>query len=150
MHVNASLLAICAMLAQNPTNKYDEPIVYASRVLNKVEQKYPTIDRKALTMVHVLHKFKHFLLGNEFVFYVDHMVLVYLVNKPHVSRRITRWLLLFLEYQFTIICKLGTTHLVANALSILLNSLKPLGVPTQTIDASLFSIEPMWMQEVKS
>jgi hypothetical protein len=40
-----------------------------------------------------------FLLGNNF-FYVNHMVLVYLVNKPHVSRRITRCLLLLLEYEF--------------------------------------------------
>ncbi len=53
-------------------------------------------------MVYALHKFKHFLLGNKFVFYVDHMVMVYLVNKPHVLRRITRWLLLFLEYEFIV------------------------------------------------
>jgi hypothetical protein len=30
-------------------------------------------------MVFALHKFKHYLLGNKFVFYVDHMALV---NKP--------------------------------------------------------------------
>ncbi len=35
-------------------------------------------------MVFALHKFRHYLLGNKFVFYVDHMALVYLVNKPHV------------------------------------------------------------------
>ncbi len=63
-------------------------------------------------MVYVLHKFRHFLLGNKFVFYVDHMALVYLVNKPQVSGRITRWLLLFLEYEFTIVYKLGKTHVV--------------------------------------
>jgi hypothetical protein len=33
-------------------------------------------------MVYTLHKFKHNLLGNRFVFYIDHMALVYLVNKP--------------------------------------------------------------------
>ncbi len=53
-------------------------------------------------MVYVLHKFKQFLLGNKFVFYVDHMVMVYLVNKPHVLRRITRWFLLFIEYEFIV------------------------------------------------
>ncbi len=61
-------------------------------------------------MVFSLHKFKHYLLGNKFVFYVDHMTLVYLVNKPHVSGRIARWLLLFLKYDFKIVCKLGRTH----------------------------------------
>jgi hypothetical protein len=33
-------------------------------------------------MVFALHKFKHYLLGNKFVFYVGHMALVYLVKKP--------------------------------------------------------------------
>jgi hypothetical protein len=33
-------------------------------------------------MVFALHKFKHYLLGNKFVFYVDHITLVYLVKKP--------------------------------------------------------------------
>jgi len=48
------------------------------------------------------------------VFYVDHMVFIYLVNKPQVSRRIDRRSVLFLEYDFTIICNTGKTHVVAN------------------------------------
>jgi hypothetical protein len=35
VHANASLLAIRAMLSQNVTGKSDQPIVYASRFLNK-------------------------------------------------------------------------------------------------------------------
>jgi hypothetical protein len=42
-----------------------------------------------------LHKLKHYLLGNKLVFYVNHMALVYLVNKPQDSERIIRWLLFF-------------------------------------------------------
>jgi hypothetical protein len=38
----ASLLAVGAMLAQNLVRKYDQPIVYASRLLNKVEHNYIT------------------------------------------------------------------------------------------------------------
>jgi hypothetical protein len=64
VHANASLLAIGAMLGQNPTDKYDQPIVYASKLLNKVKHNYATTKREALVMVYVLHKFKHFLLGN--------------------------------------------------------------------------------------
>ncbi len=67
-------------------------------------------------MVFTLHKFKHYLLGNKFVFHVDHMALVYLVNKPQVLGKIVRWWLLFLEYDFTIMCKLNKTHVVADTL----------------------------------
>jgi hypothetical protein len=67
--------------------------------------------------VFFLQKFKHYLLGNKFVFYVNHMALVNLVNKPQVSKIIVIWLILFLEYDFTIVCKLGKTHVVEDALS---------------------------------
>jgi hypothetical protein len=77
-----SLLAMGAMLSQNVIGKSDQPIVHAYKLLNKREQNYNTIERKALVMVFSLHKFRHYLPGNKFVFYVDHMTLVYLVNKP--------------------------------------------------------------------
>jgi hypothetical protein len=80
-------------------------------------------------MVYALHKFRPFFSGNKFVFYVDHMALVYLVNKPRVSKNIARWLLLFLEYEFTIVYKPSRIHVVTVALSILPNSSEPLGVP---------------------
>jgi hypothetical protein len=68
-----------------------------------------------------------FFVGNKFVFYVNHMAFVYMVNKPQVSKRIVRWLLLFLEYEFIVVYKLGRTHVVTTDLSKLPNSLKPLG-----------------------
>jgi hypothetical protein len=72
-------------------------------------------------MVYALHKFRHYMLGNRFTCYVDHMALVYLVNKPHVSSNLTIWLLLFLKYDFKIVYKLGKSHLIANALNRLSN-----------------------------
>jgi hypothetical protein len=100
--------------------------VYAFRLLNITGQNYTTTKIEALAMVFVLHNFKHYLLGNKFIFYVNHMAWVYLVNKPHVSGIITKWLLLFLEYDFTVVYKPGKTHVIANALSKLLDITKPI------------------------
>jgi hypothetical protein len=69
------------------------------------------------------------------------MALVYLVNKPQVSRRITKWLLLFLKYDFTIVYKLGKIHVVVDALSRLSDITKPTCVPNQTTNASLECVE---------
>ncbi len=102
--------------------------MYACRLLNKVKQNYSTKHEEALAMVFSLHKFRHYLLGNKFVFYVDHMALVYLVNKPQVSGRITIWLLLFFQYDFTVVYKLGRIHVVVDALSRLSNSAEPTSV----------------------
>jgi len=90
----------------------------------KQNKNYNTTHKETLTMVFILHKFRHYLLGNKFVFYVNHMALVYLVNKPHVSRIIVRWLLLFLKYDFIVVYKLSKTHVVADALSRLPNTKK--------------------------
>ncbi len=135
-----------AMLSQNIIRKDDQLIVYGSRFLNRVKQNYSTIEREALIMVFSLHKFRHFLLGNMFVFYVNHMALVYLVNKPQVSGKITRWLLLFLEYDFTVVYKPCKIHVVIGALSFLQNITT---MPEQTKDTSLFYIEPKWLNDVK-
>jgi hypothetical protein len=77
------------------------------------------------------------------------MALVYLVNKPQVLGRMARWFLLFFEYDFTIMYKLGKTHVVTNALSRLPNNTKPTCVLDQTIDASLFYIGLKWLNDVK-
>jgi hypothetical protein len=123
--------------------------VYAFKLLNRAKQNYNTTRREALAIVFSLHKFKHYLLGNKFVFYVDRMALVYLVNKPHVLGKKIKWLLLFLKYDFTIVCKLSKIHVVANALSRNLNIIEPIGVPDQTIDACLFYTWLEWLNDVK-
>jgi hypothetical protein len=68
VHIDASNLAIGVMLAQNPTEKCDQPITYAAQLLNNAEKNYTTTEREALAMVYALHKYCHYLLGNKFVF----------------------------------------------------------------------------------
>ncbi len=65
VHIDASLLTVGAMLSQNLIGKSDQPIVYAYKLLNRVEHNYSTIEREVLTMVFALHKFRHYLLGNK-------------------------------------------------------------------------------------
>jgi hypothetical protein len=95
--------------------------MYSSRLFNSIEKNYIIIDREALVMVYALHKFRHYLLGNKFTFYIDHMALMYLVNKPQVFGRLTKWLLLFLEYDFKIVYKPGKSHIMVDALNRLPN-----------------------------
>ncbi len=97
-------------------------------------------------MVYALQKFRHYMLGNKFTFYVNHMALVYLVNKPQVYGMLVIWLLLFMEYDFKIIYKLGRSHLMGNALSRLPNQTIFLGVLDQTCDAHLYTLQPEWLQ----
>ena len=60
IHTDASDIAVGAMLAQNPTGKIDQPIVYASRLLSRAEKNYTTTEREALAMVYAINKFRHY------------------------------------------------------------------------------------------
>jgi len=51
--------------------------------------------KKSLAMTYVVRKLWHYLLGNVFTFFIDHKALLYLVNKPIGTRRITKWLLFY-------------------------------------------------------
>jgi hypothetical protein len=77
------------------------------------------------------------------------MALVYLFNKSHVSRRIVKWLLLFLKYDFTIVYKPCKTHVIGDALSRLPDIIEPTSVPDQTTNVSLFYTQPKWLKVVK-
>ena len=80
VHVDASGLALGAILAQ-PEKDIDFPVYFASRRFSQVEKAYTTTEREALGMVFAVQKFRHYLLGNFFVFYVDHQALLHLINK---------------------------------------------------------------------
>jgi hypothetical protein len=94
-------------------------------------------------MVYALHKFCHYLLSNKFIFYVDHMALLYLVRKSQVSRRLVRWLLLFLEYDFLIIYKPGRSQSMANSLPQIFDLIEENRIPDQTMDAPFFFLQPV-------
>ena len=95
----------------------DFPIRYASTQMNSAERNYTTTEREGLHMVYAVKKFWHYLLANKFVLFVDHQALLYLVNKPCSTRRIVRWFLILLEFDFTVMVKKGTTHQRADHLS---------------------------------
>ncbi len=82
VHIDTSQIAIGVILAQNPINKFDQLIIIHLDYWILLFKNNTTIERKVLAMVYALHKFRHYLLNNMFIFYVNHMALTFLVNKP--------------------------------------------------------------------
>jgi hypothetical protein len=107
VHVDASRIALGAILTQPRDGAMDHPIYFASRKLSQAECNYKTTKWEGLVMIYALHKFRHYLLGSHFKFFTDHSTLKYLVNKPVLEGRICRWLLLFEEFSFEVIIKKG-------------------------------------------
>jgi hypothetical protein len=107
VHVDASRISLGAILTQLGDGAMDHPIYFASWNLSQAECNYTMTEWKGLAMIYPLHKFRHYLLGSHFKFFTNHSTLKYLVNKPVLEGRICRWLLLFQEFSFEVIIKLG-------------------------------------------
>jgi len=65
-------LCIGVMLGQNPNNTIDRLIFYASRLMSSAKKNYTATEKEALVMIYAVKKFRHYLLGNNFIFFVDH------------------------------------------------------------------------------
>jgi hypothetical protein len=72
VHTDASNFVLGVMLGQNPDNTINIPIYFANRVMNSADNNYTTTKNEGLVMIYVVKKFKHYLLGNNFIFFVNH------------------------------------------------------------------------------
>ena len=140
VHVDASSIALGAILSQPGEGDIDHPIAFASRNLSITEKNYTTTEREGLTMVYALQKFRHYLLGSHFKTYTNHSALKYLVNKPMLGGRICRWLLLFQEYDFDIVVKPGRINKEPDHLSKLEHGEEPTSLEDTLPYAQLLAI----------
>jgi hypothetical protein len=80
------------------------------------------------------------LLGKHFKMFTNHSALKYLVNKPVFRRRICRCLLLFQEFDFEVVVKLGKLNAGLDHLSRLTNGEEPTNLEDNFPDVQLFSV----------
>ena len=138
--MDASGIALGIVLKQPGEGVINHPIADSSRKLSTTEKNYTTTEREGLAMVYSLQKFRHYLFGAPFNMFTDHSALKYLVNKPVLGGRICRWLLLFQEYDFEIIVKLGRLNAGPDHLSRIDSGEEPSNLEDNLPDAQLFSI----------
>ena len=89
---------------------------YASRQMSPTEKKYTTTKWAALAVIYACKKFRHYLLGYQIIFHMDHDSLKYLVNKPDLSGQIARWILFLQEFNYKMVVKSGKANLNADYL----------------------------------
>jgi len=115
--IDASGWCLGSILWQFDEQKRENPIYYASRQMSAAERNYTTTEREALAVVYSCKKFRHYLLGYKVIFHTDHDSLKYLVNKPDLSGRIARWILLLQEFDYEVVVKSGKANSNADYLS---------------------------------
>lgn len=113
---DASGTAIGAILSQGQIGK-DQPISYASRVLNDAEKNYSTIEKELLAIIYAVQHFRPYLYGKKFKLITDHKPLTWLHRLKDPTSRLARWRIKLAEYDYEIIYKPGRINANADALS---------------------------------
>jgi hypothetical protein len=86
-------------------------------------------------------KFHHYLIENDFKFFMDHQALKYLVNKPILQGNIFRWILLFQEFEFDVIIQPGRKNVRPDHLSQLEIGEDSTCIDDDLLDAHLFRVK---------
>ena len=141
VYVDASNVAIGSVLSQKDKKGHDRPIYFSSRQLSAAERNYSVTEREGLGMVYPVQKYRHYLLGYKFTFHVDHDALKYMINKPQLSGRLARWVLLLQEFNFTINVRPGKRHANADFLSRISETINPHSIDDNFPDAHILNID---------
>ena len=83
---DASVSAIEAKLTQE-----GKPISLFSEKLNDAKRKYSMCDQEFYAIVQALKKWRHYLILEEFLLYIDHKALQYLGSQHKLNQRHMKW-----------------------------------------------------------
>jgi RNase H-like domain found in reverse transcriptase len=107
--VDASPVGVAAILSQPDDNDRQRPIIFVSRALTDVEQRYSQTEREALAIVFAVERLHIYLYNSKFELFTDHKPLVVLFGNPaaKLSARMERWRMRIQAYTFRIIYQKG-------------------------------------------
>ena len=117
--VDASDVAVGAVLLQQGDDDVDHPICYFSRKLNKHQRNYSTIEKECLSLILALQHFEVYVTSSSLPITVfsDHNPLVFLHKMKNKNQRLLRWSLMLQEYDLEIQHIKGKDNLIADCLS---------------------------------
>lgn len=113
---DASGFAVGGVLAQDAGNGW-QPVSFESRTMNPAETRYDVRDQEMLAIVHMLTKWRHYLVGRPFQVFTDHHSLQDFHTMPNLNKRQSRWLEFLVEFDWTPKYLPGAANVVADALS---------------------------------
>lgn len=93
------------------------PVAYASRKLLDREKRYSIIEKEGLAIMFGIHRFRYYLMGQEFILEVDHKPLIYINKFKGSNNRLLRWSLSLQPYRFRLVHVAGRDNLGADLLS---------------------------------
>ncbi|XP_077242523.1 uncharacterized protein LOC143883042 [Tasmannia lanceolata] len=86
---------------QDSGSKKERPVYYISKKMLEYEVKYTILEKTCLALVWATHRLRHYLLSSKVLLLSRMDPLKYLFEKPALTGRTARWLLLLSEFDIT-------------------------------------------------
>ena len=117
--VDASDVAVGAVLLQADSDGIDHLVCYFSRKLDKSQRNYSTIEKECLALILALQHFEIYVTSSNspLTVFSDHSPLVFLHKIKDKNQRLVRWSLFLQEYDLDIRHIKGKDNLIADCLS---------------------------------
>ena len=94
--------AVCGLIAQEGEGQ-EKPIAYMSRTMKDTERRYPAQEKQCLALVYVAQRYRHYFQAFKVEVFTKEEGLKFLVQKPMVTGRMSRWALLLSEYDISLV-----------------------------------------------
>jgi hypothetical protein len=89
---NATEEVVSAILIQCDDQNNEKPVAYMSQILSDDEFKYSYIEKHAFSLIKVVEKFCHFILGKHTLVKVPLPVVKFFLSQTYLSRKLAHWL----------------------------------------------------------
>lgn len=116
LQCDASSVGLGSVLSQN-IDGVEHPIAYFSKLFSKAERNYSTTERELLSVLESVKHFRGYLDGARFTIVTDHIALKWLLTLNNPTGRLARWATIISQFDFTILHRKGSQHVVPDALS---------------------------------
>jgi len=118
LQVDASDIAVGAVLLQEDGDGVLHPICYSSTKFKPHQKSYATIEKEALSIIIALEKFSVYVdNGRKLTVFTDHNPLKFVNSMKNRNMRLMRWCLNLQKYDIEIKHIKGKDNLIADALS---------------------------------
>jgi hypothetical protein len=116
LFVDASEIAVGAVLTQNDDEGRLRPVAFASSKLSPTQQRWSTIEREAYAALWTLQKYKQWIFGTRIVLVSDHNPLTFVESTPK-SSKLMRWALALQEFDAEFRYRSGKVNEAADCLT---------------------------------
>jgi hypothetical protein len=102
IYTNSTEEEIYVVLIQNDDQGNEKPVAYMSQSLSDDEFKYSFIEKHAFTLVKVVEKFSHFILGNHMLVKFPLHAVKFFLSQTYLSGKLAHWLAKIQEHDLNI------------------------------------------------